>query len=54
MSSPAGLYGYGNTGQAASQVWRAMGDHGFGVQEVPGSNPGGFPFLKVSVSNEIG
>ncbi len=31
-----------------------MGDDGFGVREVPGSNPGEPPFLKVSVSNEIG
>ena len=38
-SSPVGLYGYGNAGQAASQVWRAMGDHRFGVREVQGSNP---------------
>ncbi len=22
------------------RAWRAMGDHGFGVREVPGSNPG--------------
>ncbi len=54
-SSPVGLYGYGNAGRAASQAWRAMGDHGFGVREVLGSNPGGEgepPFLKVSVSNE--
>ena len=50
-----GLYGYRNAGQAVSQVWFAMGNHGFGVREVPGSNPGGEPpFLKVSVSNEIG
>ncbi len=35
-SSPVGLYGYGNAGQAASQVWRAMGDHRFGVREVLG------------------
>ncbi len=40
-SSPVGLYGYGNAGRAASQAWRAMGDRGFGVREVPGSNPGG-------------
>ena len=46
-SSPVGLYGYGNAGRAASQAWRAMGDHGFGVREVPGSNPGGNPhFLR--------
>ncbi len=42
-SSQVGLYGYGNAGSAASQVWRATGDHRFGVQEVPGSNPGGNP-----------
>ena len=53
-SSPVGLYGYGNAGRAASQVWRAMGDRGFGVRDVLGSNPRGTPFLKVSVSNEIG
>ncbi len=47
-SSPLGLYGYRNAGRAASQAWHSMGDHGFGVPEVPGSNPG------VSVSNEIG
>ncbi len=41
MSSLVGLYGY--AGRAASQAWRAMGDHGFGVREVPGSNPGGNP-----------
>ena len=50
-SPPVGLYRYGNAGRAASQVWRVMGDHRFGVREVPGSKP---PFLKVSVSNEIG
>ena len=53
-SSTVGVYKYGNTGWAASQVWRAMGRQGFGVQEVRGSNPGGTPFLQVSVSNEIG
>ena len=53
-SSPVGLYGYGNAGQAASQAWRAMGDHRFEVQEVTGSNPRGNPCLKVSVSDEIG
>ncbi len=45
------------TGRAASQVWRAMGDHGFGVRKVPGSNPGGNPIfegVRLSVSNEIG
>ncbi len=45
-SSPVGLYGYGNAGRAASQAWRAMGDHGFGVREVPGSNPGGTPIFE--------
>ena len=35
------LYGYGNTGRAASQGWRAMGGQGFRVREVKGSNPGG-------------
>ena len=54
-SSPVGLYGFGNAGWAASQAWHAMGNHRFGVREVPSSNPGGEPpFLKVSVSNEIG
>ncbi len=54
MSSPVGLYGYGNAGRAASQAWRAMSDYGFGVREVTGSKPGGhYPFLKVS-SDEIG
>ncbi len=38
-SSPVGLYGYGNAGRAASQACRAMDDPGFGVREVPGSNP---------------
>ena len=41
MSSPVGLHGNGNAGRAASQVWRAMDDHWFGVREIPGSNPGG-------------
>ena len=45
-SSLVGLYGYRNAGRAASQVWRAMGDHGFGVWEVPGSNPGGTPIFE--------
>ena len=53
-SSLVGLYGYGNAGRAAPQVWRAMGDHGFGVREVEVQIPGRTPFLKVSVSNEIG
>ena len=55
-SSPVGLYRYGNSGRTASQAWWAiMGDQGFGVREVRGSNPRGEPpFLKVSVSNEIG
>ncbi len=43
-----------NTGRAASQAWCAMDDHGYGVQEVTGSKSGGTPFLKVSVSDEIG
>ena len=42
-SSLLGQYGYGNAGRAALQVWRAMGDHGFGVREVPGSNLRGNP-----------
>ena len=46
MSSLVGLYGYGNAGRAVSQVWRAMGDHRFGVREVPGSNPGGTPIFE--------
>ena len=46
--------GYGNAGQAGSPVWRAMGDHGFGVREVMGSKSGEPPFLKVSVWDEIG
>ncbi len=45
-SSPVGLYGYGNAGWAASHVWRAMGDHRFGVREVPGSIPGGTPIFE--------
>ena len=44
-SSSVGLYGYGNAGRAALQVWCAMGDHRFGVREVPGSNPGGTPIF---------
>ena len=55
MSSTIGLHGYGNAGQAVSQGWYAMGDHGFGVREVRGSNPRGNtpPFLGVSVSYKI-
>ncbi len=30
-------------GSAVSQAWHAMGDQGFGVWEVMGSNPGGTP-----------
>ena len=38
------------TGRAASQAWRAMGDDEFGVREVTGSNPGGNPiFAGVSI-----
>ena len=40
---------YGNAGLAASQAWRAMGDHGFGVRRIPGEPP----FVKVLVSNEV-
>ncbi len=44
--SPAvGLYGYGNAGRAALQVWRAIGEHRFGVREVPGSKPRGNPYF---------
>ena len=32
-------------GRARSQAWRAMADHGFGVQEVTGSKPRGPPPL---------
>ena len=45
MSSIIALHGLGNADRAASSAWRAMGDDGFGVREVRGSNPG-------SVSNE--
>ncbi len=34
-----------------------MGDHGFGVREVPGSNPGGTPIFKgvsFSYKHEVG
>ena len=44
--SPVGPYGYGNTGRAASEAWRAMGAHGLGVREVPGLNPGGTSIFK--------
>ena len=57
MSPTVALYGYGNAGWAVSQAWLDMGDHGFGVQEVMGSNPkggvkswSGDPFLEMSVS----
>ncbi len=48
-SSPVDLYGYGNAGRAASQAWRAMGDHGFGVREVTDSKweGGGLPVLSI-------
>ena len=52
-SSPVGLYGYGNAGQAASQAWRAMDEAGLGCERSQVQNPGGTPFLKVSVSDEI-
>ncbi len=44
-SSTVDLYGYRNTGRAASQACRATGDQGFGVREIRGSNPGEPPFL---------
>ena len=44
-SSPVGLYGYGNAGRAASQVWLGMGVQGIGVRGVPGSIPGGTGLL---------
>ncbi len=54
MSSPVGLYGYGNAGRAASQGWRAMGDHRFGVERGHRFKSWGTPPFKVSVSDEIG
>ncbi len=42
-SSTIGLHGYGNSVREASQAWRAMGNDGFGVGEIRGSNPGGPP-----------
>ncbi len=51
MSSTIGLHGYGNTGWAASQAWRANGDQWFEVREVTGSNPSGhLPFCRTGVS----
>ncbi len=56
VSFTIGPHGYRNTGRAASRAYRrrTMGDYGFGIQEVRGSNLQGTPFLGVSVSNEIG
>ncbi len=53
MSSTVGLYEHGNAGQAASQVWCAMGGQGLGVREIRGSNPGGTPPLFVCVSFKL-
>ncbi len=45
-SSMVDLYENRNASQAATYAWHAMGDQGFGVREVRGSNPTRTPPFK--------